>query len=726
MKKLLLSLVLITSIQMAHAVVDTVKIDSIQFISQADLANCIDLSAFEGDTVFTSGIIIVDGEKYGSTSHNIFLCQSTEFTPFGCIQLRSNFSANYGTDMCSLYEGDSVHVLGYVNQYQGETQITPLELNDAIQIYKSNVPFKATVIDAGDLNDNSRNNNLVQGEKYEGALGKIADVEVVSVDPFSGNRVSFVVKDASGNQVNISDYFLAQKTSAYTVNGGCHSSAKSGSFTPPSVGDKFDTITGIVVHSKNNCPGATGRGYEIHPYNASHYVYGPAAPRISNYKRSHATPTSSNTVTVSADVIDLDGSVVKVELYYTTGTDLNSGFSTVTMTASGNTYSGAIPAQGNGTLVRYYMMAEDNLGNKTYRPGSDPKVNSSGYRVRDAGLKIYDVQFTPFTSGNSMYQNEEVTVTGVVTASGDQCDLSTVHIQDEGSNSGWSAIEVTQPGTSLKRGDKITVTGTVLENFGYTQLRASNVSKSGTGTVDPVYVVPDSLTSYSFERNERYEGMLVGLINPTATGNNKLHIVDTNADAGGGNNFAEWSVGRDPLDPASGCRVLTGREGLSSIYVSYVNESFRVKDPLPVEKLSVRDTISMDTLYGIVYYSFSNVKLLPRNNSDFKGVNAKPSTQAPCGVDDTATTTVSEFEIQNQDFLIFPNPALDVIHLRNFSKVESIEATLTDLNGRAVAGRYTKLREDVMNVAHLESGVYILSIQSTDGQLLDYRKIIIQ
>ena len=121
------------------------------------------------------------------------------------------------------------------------------------------------------------------------------------------------------------------------------------------------------------------------------------------------------------------------------------------------------------------------------------------------------------------------------------------------------------------------------------------------------------------------------------------------------------------------------------------------------------------------------MKLLPRNNRDFKGINAKPSTQEPCAKDDTANAIApSPFELRNQNFLVFPNPAQDVINLRNFSKVESIEATVYDITGKAVAGRNTKLREDVINVAHLEAGTYILNITTPDGELLDYRKLVIQ
>jgi hypothetical protein len=706
----------------AQAQVDTLSIDSIQYISPTDLANCIDQSYHDADTVFTSGIVIVDGEKYGSTSHNIFICKSAVFTPYGCIQLRANNTDNYAEKMCDLYEGDSITVLGHVNQYEGQTQITPRFVNDAIKVISSGVSFYHTDVTAGELNDIARNNNLVDGEKYEGALVRLKNVEVASVDPFGGNRVSFVVKDASGSLVNISDYFIAGKTTSYSVTGGCHAATKTGTLTPPVVGDKLDTITGIVLHSKNNCPGQNGRGYEIHPYNASHYQWGPSAPRVSNFRRSHAAPTSSDTVIISADIVDLDGSVASATIYYATGTDVFSSFTALPMTASGNTYSAEMPKYGDGTFVRYYIRATDNLGNVTQLPNSDPTKDTKGYRVRNGGLKIFDLQYTPFTAGNSMFKDEEVTVTGIVTASGDVCDLPILHVQDEGSNSGWAGIEVTQPGGTYARGTKVTITGTVQENFGLTRIRATNISEGGTGIVQPVYVNPDSLTSYDYARNERYEGMLVGLVK---SGGGKLHVVDTNADASG--SFAEWRVGADALDPNNGCRVLTGRDGISSKYVSFVNSSWRVLDPLPVEKIIVSDTLTMDTLLGIMYYSFSNMKLLPRNNMDFKGVNARPSTFAPCDSDNVIIGIYTpQPSAANPDFLVFPNPAKDRLQMRNFSQWEHIHATLYDLTGKAIAGRYTKLREDVINTSHLQSGTYILEITTPQGDVLDYRKIVIE
>lgn len=721
MKRLFTLLLSLAALNAVKAQVDTVGIDSIQYVSPGDLAACVDASPYVGKNVFTSGVVFVDGKEYGSTSHRTYICQTARFTPYGCLMVYASSSLNYAEKTCDLYEGDSVTLVGSINEYQGQTQFTPSALNDAIVVYKSGIKVYPQIITAGELNDNQQNNNLVDGEKYETGLVQIPNMEVVSVDPFGAGRVSFVVVDQAGNKVNISDNFWIQKTNAYS-SGSC-TGTKNGTFTPPVVGDKLDTITGIVLHSKNNCTGATGRGFEIHPYKTSHYKWGPAAPRISNFQRNYIVPKDNQAVVVSADIIDLGGSISAAQIFYTTGTDVFSSFSALTMTASGNTYSATIPAQSEGTFVRYYIRAEDNDGNITQLPNPDPTKETKAYRVRNNGLRIFDLQYTPFSLGNSIYKDMEITVQGVVTASGDMCDLPILHVQDEGSNSGWAGIEVIQPGQSYARGTLIEITGSVRENFGLTRIQTINISVKGTDKeVAPVYVAPDSLTTYGFARNERYEGMLVGLVRQ---GGGKLHVVDTNADGVSGS-FAEWRVGTDALDPANGCRVLTGRENISSVYSSYVNSSFRVLDSLPVERVTVTDTLKMDTLLGILYYSFSNMKLLPRNNKDFRGVNAVPSTQEPCASDDPRIFVPKLPETMNADFLVFPNPARNVLQLRNFSKNEFIHATLYDLNGKPVAGRNTRLREDIIHIAHLNRGTYLLEISTPMGDVLDYRKIVIE
>lgn len=702
MKQLLLLTLGLLSFGISQAQIDTLTIDSVQWVSQTVLANCDDMSRYDGKKVVVHGIVMLDGSESGSNSHNIQISMTNQPSPFGSIRLRmGDPDAQYSVSIRNLKQGDSIRVIGEIDQFRGETQLSPDESNTAITLYKRNIPVKDTVLSVGLFNDNSQNNLLTTGEEWESAFVTFEDVDVVSVDPFSGNRISFLVEDKQGNKINISDLFSVQKLPAYTI----PYTGQPGTFSPPTVGDNFKSISGIITHSKNNCPGETGRGYELNPFKAEHYKYGPSAPKISNKKRDKQAPKSTESVTVSADIKDLDGSIVSATLLYNTGIDVNDlNFTSVAMTkGAGDNYSAVIPAQSNGTFVRYYITAEDDSANVTALPSKNPSTTSYAYRVRDNGLTIYDLQFTPFNNGNSIFVGEEVTVTGVVTSSGSEGDLPIIHIQDEAAISGWSGIELQNAGTTFERGDKIEVTGNVLEDFGKTAISVNNVSNKGTGTIEPLYILPDSAATYGFERNERYESVLVGYINPGG----KLHVVDTNADDP--SSFAEWKVGRDKTDPASGARILTGREFESSIAVSFVNSSFRVKEPYPIEKIVVTDTIEMDTVIGVMTYSFRNMKLLPRNNDDFRGINV-------------VLTSVKSYD-GAEEITIYPNPAKNEIFV-NASNI-NVSAALYDFSGKAVLVKELNGAQESIEVSTLNNGVYILSITDKNGNTLAREKVIV-
>lgn len=705
----------------SYAQHDTLSIDSIQWVSQTNLGNCNDLSRYDGDTVVVAGICIVNGTDYGSQSHNIMITQSSEPSPFGGLRFRQgDGSAVYTTSIRNLVKGDSIIATGILSQYQGETQFEPLEKNGSITILNRGVAVMDTTIGVGMINDNSQVNQLATGEQWESSLITIKDVEVQSVDYFSGNsRVSYVVADKAGNKINIGDFFAAQKLPQYThpVTG------QPGKYVPPSVGDQFASITGVLIHSRN-CTGENGRGYELNPIDSGSYVYGPSAPRIEAVKRNISVPTSSDDIIITADIFDLDGQLTSAKLHWATGVDVTSPFTAINMTnTSGKVHTATIPKQANGTFVRYYISAEDDSSNYSAQPNKDPKVRSYAYRVRNSGLEISDIQFTPFTDGASIYSGEEVTVTGIVTAGGKDGDLSLIHIQEEGLIGGWGGILLENAGQTFARNQKIEVTGIVSEPFGRTAISSiSKVKDMGTGTINAFYTVPDSFSSrYTFESHEKYESVLVGLINGTTIGNGRLHIVDTNPDAP--SNFAEYTVGRDPFDPSTDCRVLAGRSGSGSMFVSYVNDASIIPDSAsyPVQKILVRDTMNMDTLIGIMTYSFSNMKLLPRNNEDYRGINAMPT--------DTTTkdtTSVGELTGVNSSFRIYPNPATDQITVVNGSDSRFINIKLIDLNGKVVARTESVLEINYIRLGELQNGVYLMEIENENGIILERTKFIKQ
>jgi len=725
MKHIYLSLFLVLSASFVSAQIDTVQIDTVQWKSQADLGNCDDMSAYDGDTVTVKGVVIMDGAAYGSSSHNVFI-QGPNGGPWNAIHLRDGDGQGYTEEIPNLFAGWEVFVTGRLSQYQGETQLEPSD-GPSIKLVSTSNPIFQDTITAADLNDDQRNNILPSGEQWEGQFVRMENLEVQTVDFFSGgSRVSFVVKDANNNLVNVSDYFFVQKLPVYT-----HPTTNlNGSFSPPSVGDQFKALNGVVIHSKNDCPGESGRGYELHPFAASHYEYGPSAPRVSDVSRNPQVPASSDSVVVTANIVDLDGAVTGAVLKYRIGTDpSNTSFNSVTMTAgTGDSYSATIPAQGDGSFVRYFIEATDDSTNTTSVPSSDPTSSTYAYRVRDNGLTIFDLQYTPYSNGESIFRDAEVTVTGIVTASAAADDLGYVYIQDENQIGGWSGIMATQNPSlaTLTRGDKVTITGTVNENSSrFTVLEnVTNILSAGTGSITPTYFQPDSFTTYQFPETEMFEGVLMGLVNPTATGNGKVHIVDVNADAP--SNFGEYRVGRDPFDPSNGTRVLAGRKSstaFSSYNVSYVVDSSYFSSLL-VPGVAISDTMNMDTLMGIMHYSFGSMKLLPRNNDDFMGINI--FTADTTDTTDT-NTTVFDYFFESPKFMeVFPNPAQDELYIQTQFNDEVHSIEFIDVQGREVFKRITNETNSTIYLNSFDPGIYTVRLIDSEGRRLQHEKIVIQ
>ena len=666
---------------------------------------CNDTSAYYGDTVRVRGVVIMDGGlAQTSGGRNVWIQDATNSN--GLDVFGSSGTATTPDDVLDLIAGDSVEITGWIDEYRGESEIRPLNIT-----IQGSGSVDTTVVDICDLNDNSQNNLIPTGEQYEGRLIQIDSVWVESVDYFSGGtRVSFVVRNAAGCKMNVSDRFLVQRLPA---NGG--------TFVPPVVGDFYCKIQGVLSHSKNDCPGFTGRGYELYPFDASNYEICSAAPSIFNITRTPTAPTSTDSVQICADITDLDG-ICSATLYYVTGVGGSSYTSVPMSLLSGDTYCAKIPPQPDGTFVKYYVCAEDcaptpNMACNPDVPGtSDPLF----YTVRDAGLTIYDVQFVPssFSSGASGYEGMDVTVEGVVTASAESDNLGTVFIQEEGAIA-WAGLWLVNDAslTTLDVGDKVTVTGTIEENFGFTRMDVSSVTPSGTGTITPVELAPETFTAYDFSTNEAYEAMLIKLANSTP--GDSIYTVDANPDAP--SNFAEWRVGSDKFDPANGSLAQSGRQtssSISSLNVSYVNDAtWEVTDGMmnvPVCVATVGDAFSSIT--GIMYYSFGDFKLLPRNNADFEN---GPS----------CIVIGKDEPFAGSSFSAYPNPATSTLNIAYDLQGNASHLTVTvyDLMGTKVAERSLDgiSGVDQINVESLTNGTYLLNVRTADNVNVFNTKVVV-
>ncbi|MDN3679407.1 ExeM/NucH family extracellular endonuclease [Vibrio tapetis subsp. quintayensis] len=128
---------------------------------------------------------------------------------------------------------------------------------------------------------------------------------------------------------------------------------------------------------------------------------------------------------------------------------------------------------------------------------------------------------SPFTDpANGKYTSDETfvvqgVITAIQTSNTIEKDLPTGYfIQDEqGDNNPKTsdAIFVVGEITGLNIGQKVQVTGSVVEDFGWTKFTANSVEIVGSGTITPTVIKPlSSDTSYDFTL-ERHESMLVSL-----------------------------------------------------------------------------------------------------------------------------------------------------------------------------------------------------------------------
>lgn len=731
MKKQLISLVLGLLIAASSYAQTALSVRDIQFISPTDLADCKDLSAYDGQLVKTVGVVMHDGNltelSSGSVNggarpgvHILDTAANGVMGDFRGIQIHGVYEDAGGqsqpvTFLDNLVAGMVIEVTGTVGNFRGESQIFPSD-NSSVKILSSTTVPTADTINLGLLNDNSRTNILTSGEEWEGAFVTLENVTVVAVSIFNGNRVSFDVSDVAGNTINVSDRFLVQKLpNRPLVNKSSPNTA--GDFIAPVVGTKYETLSGIIMHSENGCTGGTGRGYEIHPFDKSHYKVGDTPPSITEVTRVPFIPTSSETVNFSAKIIDFNGTVTDQRLYYSTDASADLvDFTAINMTlkaGSTDEFEATVPAIADGTTVRYYLAATDNDGNVSYEPFTAGNINGAAaiYLVRDNGLTISDLQRVqdPNASDASPFAGQSVTVTGIVTASARSYDLGNIYIQEEGATE-WGAIQLTEniDLLDLWRTEEVIVTGTVVESFGYTQMEVNSVTKTGNTTeISPIILPVSDSVGRANNGYEKYESMFVRFENDGG----KVKISNPRL-----NPFAEYTVSSDTgANYNNSTKVQAGsRNGnnASSLWVSLVTDSSLATENgiMEVPVVITDKEIDMDAIQGVLYYGFSQYALRPRNNDDIIGssVVLEPAKYAA----DTATNSVKGLDQIGITF--YPNPANNVLNI-NTKLSESGVITVKGLDGRTIMSSDI-LGNTQMNVSKLTSGAYILEFTNENGQ----------
>jgi len=688
-----------------------VDISDVQYVSlfpdTCNDSSSFALSANIGDTIRITGVVMMNGtasQAKAGVYREIFLQQApgiwNSIDVFG-------YSQTYPTDLLTSLAGDSLMIVGTVEEYDGETEFVP---DSVYYLGSGNQPITPTVHTIAEFNSANQVNYMTSGEQWEGTYIEFRNCTVVSVT--NTGRVDFVITDSSGGLMYVYDRFLAQRTSAYN-----------GTFVAPNVGDQFDYIRGVMSQYKTSC--ASGY-YELEPFQTSDYGYGKAYPAITGIKSNYVTPTASEDVTITATIASNSG-IASATLYYAIGVGSTTWNALPMVNTSGKLWSGTIPAQPDSSLIMYFVSATDASPNHltdtvpTISKGANPYF----YIVNSTGTSIYDVQYTPFSNGTSGLVNDTVTIWGVVTASSNPSanDLGYTVIQQPGLNS-WGGIWLSGDAslTTLNRGDIVSVTGTVQSGpsspaYGYTSLIVTSFTKIGSGgVITPVTLDPSVFTKYSFAINKQYEGMLVTLQN--GNGTNPLYVV--NPSPSDYYSFGQYLVGDSLSDPNSGTRIVAGGTPSSgdytssSVNVSYVQSidySNSLNGPaFPAIIVDTTNTISSIT--GIVGYDYDQVFVLPRNNADFVNFQV-------LGV------TAVQSAIVTSDFTVYPNPANSELNISLNSAISGATVTVSDLTGRPMMSQAMTSTSASLDVTSLSSGMYFISISSGSG-IVNQAKFIVK
>ncbi len=607
MKKMLLFLlVCLISLPVLAQNYPHVSIKDIQYINPDSLSGSCEIqSSLAGDTVNVTGVVMVapyrDANPDSGTTliagAPALILQDTADAEWGGILVRYP-NMPTGNPFGLIDTGYVVNVTGVVVPYFNTTELDLIEF-DASGVVGSMQRPQPIHLTLDSLSETGSLQGLCKGAKWESVF---VEVDTVTATTGGVGTGSYIIYDQSNTQVIIGNQ------SSYFRNA-----------TVPVPGTILGKVVGYI-QNRDNIPN-TSYANLISPAYPGDVTVASFSPSISNLTRDPVIVGFSDAVTISAQIVDPDGSIASAKLYYRK--NFGSNVELTMNNSSGNTWEAVIPAQSDSCVMSYFVWAKDNSGLESNYPADTAKSRFFYLVLDNRPLNIRDIQYSPFGGGYSSFSGYDVTVTGVVTAdttdiNGNETGTLTgpqVYIQD--GQGPWSGVRIN--GTevlALNRGDNVTVTGTVSESNGLTQIgginSSSNITVNSTGNSLPAAEnlsssVIDQKTNGTVEA-EQWEGVLIKYSNLTVTDENADGNPGPEEGSGGNRNFGDILV-------ADGSGSNT-RVDLQDGNHDYNNWWFTGQDTLPTY---VSTGSTFESITGIVYYAFSNYKLVPRKNNDFMG-----------------------------------------------------------------------------------------------------------
>jgi hypothetical protein len=383
------------------------------------------------------------------------------------------------------------------------------------------------------------------------------------------------------------------------------------------------------------------------------------------------------------------------------------------MTKSDSIFTGTIPGVPDSALVDFYIKSSDNQGNISINP-SDTVRSNYFYMVLNRPLTINDVQYSPFGSGFSGYHNYRVSASGIVTAdtagASNRTGNATNRIIIQNGEGPWSGIWLNalnnSSGTNvydLKLGDHVEVSGLIAEDFNVTRIDSitSITIHSSSNPVPPPYILQTGdigTKAGGVVEAEQWESVLIGFEDVTVT--------DANADGA----FASHNP---PLNNNHGEFFINDGSGNVRVELQDGNHFYHnlwdsTLFNFPGSVL-IKDSATFDQLNGILYFSFSFYKLIPRYNSDFIGYTI-------VDVEDDINVTPSAYNL-NQNYPNPFNPSTTISY--SIPKAGNVVLKIYNILGQEVKTLINQHQQPGsykinFNASSLTSGVYFYSIKA-DG-----------
>jgi hypothetical protein len=667
----------------AYAQSDTVTIYQVQYQNPDSLLLLGDRkSPYNGDTVTVTGVVMNRTMKdstirmLNSNANAVYL-RDPNYNEYAAILVRY-----VGTQSSKAFNdldtGYVIRVTGIVQEYYQTTQlnISSFQAEDVLGWQNRPEPIEVTL---DSIVEKGTGDYKASAEKWEAMRLKVKDLVVTEAN--ASGVGAFKAIDANSTPIivyNQSNYFRGTSS--------------------PNPGAVLEYVVGHLSTDLQY-------GNELNPVYPNDRKFGNVVPpTISNVTRDSAIVKYGQEVKVSADIKDVDGTVISAQLYYS----VNDGALTKVNMAkdSADTWSAIIPAMDDSSYVEYFIKASDDQLNTIINP-ADTSMSRYSYFVLNRPLTVKEIQYSPRGNGYSSYNGFVVTVSGVVTS-----DTNYIYIQD--GSGPWCGINLFLT-DSVKIGDNITVTGRVEESYYLTRITAITDfvrNSSGNPLPDPVELSTaeiDEAVNNSVGA-EQWEGVLVKYKDITITAVNADGNPGPDEGTGGNRNFGEMFVADD-----SG--VNTRVELQDGIRHKYHNLwSADLADNPDLVELHTGDKFSSIT--GYVEYTFSEYKIVPRYNSDFEGYE-------PIIIDNVQDFHPNKFALLQN----YPNPFNpSTIISYSVPQGEFITIKIYNLIGQEIKTLVNKYQNAgsynvTFNANNLPTGIYFYQMQA--GSFKSVKKMVL-